>query len=173
VLGWFKKSKAPAEVHQQEPALSDEEQRAYDLTIAGEVEAYASGRQKEVGGNFLDVLQQQIDSACQQADHAPTTVAHVKYQIFRKETEKAQEKLIEETVSITRLYWGEKLLDDLGIDGERLTKLAKKFIGDWALTLTLDGLKIIQDNMDILKRADDRWRAKSPEMSALDPPVNA
>jgi hypothetical protein len=177
VLGWFRKTKAPAGV-QQESAFPEDEQRAYDRgreiarMIADGVEDYASRRQKDIRGDFLDLLQQRIDKARQQDDYAPITVARVEYQCFMKEVDKAQEKLIEETASGTRNHWGEKLLDDLGVDDERLTKLAKKFIDDWALALKLEGLKLLQDNVDILKRADDRWRAKFPEKAALELPVD-
>ena len=168
VFRWFRKGPA---IQAAEPRLPDNEQRAYEQgqeigrKLTEGVFAYVKVRSDGLRERFLDLLQMQIDEARYQEKNSPILMARVEYNIFRGHVNEAMCGLTSETVSAFKAEWGDSL-ETLGVDDDLLTKMAQKAVDDHLFPLTLEGLKIMTDNADILKRADDSWRRKFPDLAS-------
>jgi hypothetical protein len=161
-------SKTPGPTAPVEKPLSEKEQRAYELgrdtgaRISEDYERYISWRYEQIRQGYLDVLQKQIDSGRQQDEYPPMTVARVEYSLFLDHVKEAQEQLKAETKAHFEEW--ENLNKELEVE-DLTDKLVESLLSDRFTALRLEGLKVLTDNVDILKTADDNWRRKYPEKS--------
>lgn len=152
--------------------VSPEVQRAYDMgrdigdQFTAEAVAYVDARSLVIEKNFLEVLQKQIDTARYQEEHSPMLVARVEYEIFVENVSDSIEKLFDETKLVLREWDEVHAAISMTAETDHLIKqLVEAKLGP----LKLLGLKTLLQNVDILKRADENWRLKFPELSRLEP----
>ncbi|TAV04513.1 hypothetical protein [Rhizobium ruizarguesonis] len=162
-----KKSAEPAA-----PIISPAEQAAFakgqEMSRAqiAEIEHYIGWRFEQIRTGYLGVIQKQFDSARQQDEHSPLLVARVEYSLYMDHVKQAQAQLKTE-VHQHFDEWAD-LNREMGVE-DLIEKWLDETLSDKFTDLTFAGLKVMTDNADVLKTADDNWRRKFPDLAAAQP----
>lgn len=133
-----------------------------------QVSAYIDLRCSQIEPAFLRVFQKTLDNARYQEEHSPLMLARIEYDLFIENVDESTEKLITETKA-AHSEWND-LHATIGVTDD-IDKLLRTLIGAKSEDFKLVGLKLLLENADIIKRADEDWRIKFPVLSAAEPPV--
>lgn len=154
------------------PLISPEEQAAFEKgreiarTQIAKIEQFLKWRFEQIRNGYLDVIQRQLDSARQQEEYSPILVARMEYSLYLDHVKEAKGKLKTEVHSHFQ-EWAE-LNQTMAIE-DLMEKWLDETLTDKFSELSLAGLKILTDNAEILKTADDNWRRNFPELAAALP----
>ncbi|TBE02293.1 hypothetical protein [Rhizobium ruizarguesonis] len=154
------------------PPRSPEDQAAFDKgreisrAQTAEIEHFIGWRYEQIRTGYLDVIQKQIDSGRQQEEYSPLLVARVEYSLYLKHVQEAQDALKAEVYQ-NFTDWSE-FSRELAVE-DITDKWLDTVLSERFLDLRIDGLKVMTDNADILKTADDNWRRKFPDLAAAQP----
>ncbi|MGX9991618.1 hypothetical protein ACS4RR_021045 [Rhizobium sp. Z1P35] len=154
------------------PSMSPEDQAAFDKgreisqAQIAEIEHYIGWRFEQIRTGYLGVIQKQLDSARQQDEHSPLLVARVEYSLYMDHVKQAQAQL--KTEVYQHFYEWADLNREMGVE-DLIEKWLDQTLSDKFTDLTFAGLKVMTDNADILKTADDNWRWKFPDLAAAQP----
>ncbi|TAW65444.1 hypothetical protein ELI15_14210 [Rhizobium ruizarguesonis] len=163
-------SKKPSEP--PAPSMSPEEQAAFDKgreisnAQITQIEQYISFRYDQMRSGYLGVIQKQLDAGRQQEEYSPILFARVEYSLYMQHVKEAEAKLKAEVK--TQFAEWDDLNQQMGVE-ELMDTWLSKTLSDRFTDLTFAGLKVLQDNADILKTADDNWRKKFPTWAAEQP----
>ncbi|OWO93223.1 hypothetical protein B5E41_18180 [Rhizobium esperanzae] len=152
--------------------MSPEEQAAFEKgreisrAQTAEIEHFIGWRYEQIRTGYLAVIQKQFDSARQQEEYSPMLVARADYSEFLGQVKKAQDQLKAEIYQ--HFYEWTDLNKELGVE-DLIEKWLDQTLTDKFTALSLNGLKVLTDNADILKTTDDNWRRKFPELAAVQP----
>lgn len=127
------------------------------------VEGYIRSRYNGIHQRYLDVFLHHLKECGLQTEHSPILVARIEYSLFRENAIKAKSMLVEEAVLATNDWLN--LERAISVEGLRKT-LAEKICDDLFLGLELEALKLLIDQADSLKEADNKWRIDFPELAA-------
>ncbi|MEY9198459.1 hypothetical protein ABIA16_003575 [Sinorhizobium fredii] len=154
------------------PAMTPDEQKAFELgreisrNQLAKVDQYIAVRFEQIRFGYLNVIQKQFDSCRQQDEHSPLLVARIEYSLYLEHVTEAHEQLLAE-VKHHFHEWTE-LNKEMQVE-DAVDKYLDQSLTDKFTALRLEGLKVMTDNADILKTADDNWRRRFPELAAAQP----
>lgn len=154
------------------PSMSPEEQAAFDKgreisrAQTAEIEHFIGWRYEQIRTGYLGVIQKQFDRARQQEEYSPLLVARVEYSLYLDHVKEAQSKL--KTEVYQHFHDWADLNRELAVE-DIIEKWLDTVLSDRFSELSLAGLKVMTDNADILKTADDNWRRKFPDLAAAQP----
>ncbi|TAY50932.1 hypothetical protein [Rhizobium leguminosarum] len=154
------------------PSMSPADQAAFDKgreisqAQTAEIEHFIGWRFEQIRTGYLNVIQKQFDSGRQQEEYSPLLVARVEYSLYLKHVQEAQDALKAEVYQ-TFHEWSD-LNRELAVE-DIIEKWLDTILSDRFLDLRIAGLKVMTDNADILKTADDNWRRKFPDLAAAQP----
>ncbi|PDS33726.1 hypothetical protein CO665_34655 [Rhizobium anhuiense] len=154
------------------PSMSPANQVAFDKgreisqAQTAEIEHFIGWRFEQIRSGYLDVVQKQFDSGRQQEEYSPLLVARVEYSLYLNHVQEAQDALKAEVYQ-TFQGWAD-LNRELAVE-DIIEKWLDTILSDRFLDLRIAGLKVMTDNADILKTADDNWRRKFPDLAAAQP----
>ncbi|EJC76914.1 hypothetical protein Rleg10DRAFT_5604 [Rhizobium leguminosarum bv. trifolii WSM2012] len=163
-------SKKPAEP--AAPLMSPEEQAAFvkgqeiSRTQIAQIEQYIAWRFEQIRSGYLNLIQRQFDSARQQEEYSPLLVARVEYSLYLNHVKEAQAQL--KTEIGQHFYEWADLNKQMGVE-DLIEKWLDETLTDKFTALSLNGLKVMTENADILKTADDNWRCKFPALATEQP----
>ncbi|MBB4236381.1 hypothetical protein [Rhizobium esperanzae] len=154
------------------PSTSPEEQAAFEKgreisrAQTAEIEHFIGWRYEQIRTGYLSVIQTQFDSARQQEEYSPLLVARVEYSLYLDHVKEAQDNLKAEVYQHFH-EWAD-LNRELAVE-DIIEKWLDTVLSNKFADLSIAGLKVMTDNADILKTADDNWRRKFPELATAQP----
>lgn len=155
-----------------DPVRTPEEQKAFELgremsrKQLVKVDQYIDWRYEQIRPGYLAVIQKQFDACRQQEEHSPLLVARVEYSLFLEHVGEAHKQLLAEVKNHFR-EWTD-LNKEMQVE-DVIDKYLDQNLTDKFTALRLEGLKVMTDNADILKWADDNWRKQFPDRAAAQP----
>ena len=171
-MNWFK-SFFSRNVSEPNPQKQDPElERAYDLgqkwagDMSDAMDLFVSKRFDGLKERYLSVLQDGLNSAKSSTDFSPILCGRVEFQLFRENLDELQIKMVAE-IDDHMKEWKEiaaKIEMESAVN--ELIEHNVKIIAD---DLLIFATKVLLDNADELKSADDAWRHSNPELAAQQP----
>ncbi|MBX5164790.1 hypothetical protein [Rhizobium sp. NZLR4b] len=154
------------------PSMCPEEQAAFQkgreisqAQIVG-IDHFIGWRFDQIRSGYLGVIQEQLDGARQQEEHSPILVARVEYSLYLKHVAEAKAQLKKEVHQ--HFHEWTELNREMGVE-DLIDKWLDQTLTDKFADLSLAGLKVLTDNADILKTADNNWRRKFPDLATAQP----
>ncbi len=142
-----------------------EDSKAYLLgkqasqNMTADLDDFIERRFRPVFKNYLDVLQERLNSAINPSDGPPLTVARIEYNLFTKNIDELVDQMTGE-INIQMKKWLEFDKETLGVGG--LPQLISKRVNQFQDELKSAGLIRLLDMAEAFKKADKNWRSDNP-----------